>query len=172
MKLATKLISLSAVIFLSRITGAGLMFVAQALIAKWLGAESLGQYLQATAAANIVGALLPLGFQTIAAYFTAEYASLGLGSTLRTFLKQTYLQSMVMGTLVLAVGGFLTQKFFPGNIAITANWAAICVFAAGIALATISSNVLYALKRPILAMGSDTLLRPLLILVLGMHFRH
>ncbi|MBG1232749.1 lipopolysaccharide biosynthesis protein [Aestuariivirga litoralis] len=171
MRLPAKIFTSSALIFLSRIVGAAVMFGAQALIAKWLGAESLGQYLQAIAAANLCGGLFPLGYQTIAAYFAAEYSSLGKGHTLRAFMKQTYMQTIGMSVMVLLVGLFVLERFFPDNAAITFNWPQINLYATGIALAGISGNVLIAMKRPFLGMGVDTILRPLLIAAsLGMIF--
>lgn len=165
MKLPAKLFGLSTLIFLTRIGGAGVMFVAQALIAKWLGAEALGEYLQANAAANICSSFLPLGFQTVAAYFAAEYASLGLGRSLRTFLVQTYVQTALMAGFALIAGSLLLDYFLPGNLGITQNWAQICVFGTAIALAGISENVLIAMRRPMLGTASDTIFRPLIIAI-------
>ena len=45
--------------------GAGLIFLAQAAITRIWGSEYLAEYLLLIAAANIIGVILPLGFETI-----------------------------------------------------------------------------------------------------------
>jgi len=162
-KLPAKLFGISALIFLGRIGGAGVMFGSQALIAKWLGTDALGQYLQANAAANLCGGLLPLGFQTIAAYFTAEYASKAMGTSLRSFLRQAYAQTALMAVFVFLLGTLLLERFLPNNPGITQNWAQICIFGTAIGFVVTSGGVLNSLKRPLLGMTADTVLRPLLI---------
>ncbi len=77
---ARRLLSQSSVIFAARLFGAGVIFLAQAAIARFWGAEVLGEYLLVIAAVNIVAVVMPLGFETIGTYFAAEYRAKGEGA--------------------------------------------------------------------------------------------
>ena len=64
MSLRQRLLSQSTVIFGSRLFGAGLTFLVQVAIARFLGADVLGEYLLVMAAVNIIAVVMPLGFET------------------------------------------------------------------------------------------------------------
>ena len=86
MSLRQRLLSQSAIVFAARLGGAGLVFIFQAIMARYWGSAALGQYLIAIATANLLAITMPLGFQTIGTYFAADYAARGAGSSLRRFL--------------------------------------------------------------------------------------
>ena len=90
MDLRRRLLSQSTVIFAGRLFGAGLVFLAQAAIARYWGAEILGEYLLIIATVNIIGVVMPLGFETIGTYFAAEYRAKGEGRLLRGFMLRAY----------------------------------------------------------------------------------
>jgi O-antigen/teichoic acid export membrane protein len=135
------------------------MFLTQALIARKLGSLTLGQYTQATAMMNILASVMPLGFQVIASYFAVEYAVRGQSSALWKFLKQSYLQ-----TVLLAGALFITGlAFLPQLQSIQLLWVPICLMATAIAFVFISGSVLVALRRPLIGFSADVLLRPVTI---------
>ncbi len=103
-----------------RLLGAALIFAIQALIARKLGSETLGQYMQLAAAINIAAVILPLGFQVIASYFAVEYATRGQGSLLRRFLAQAYGQAVLLAALMLAAG--LAVKGWGWNGLLLDHW--------------------------------------------------
>ena len=87
MDLRKGLASQSMVIFVARIFGAGVIFVAQAAIARFWGAELLGEYLIIIASVNLIAVVMPLGFETIGTYFAAEYRAIRLSEGARSALK-------------------------------------------------------------------------------------
>jgi O-antigen/teichoic acid export membrane protein len=157
--LVRQLLSKSAIIFSARIVGAALMFITQAIIARKLGSLALGQYTQATATMNILASVMPLGFQVIASYFAVEYATRGQSGVLWTFLKQTYLQTIVVAGALFLAGLAFIPKLQPVQLL----WVPICIMAISIAFVFISGSVLVALKRPIIGLSADIILRPLTI---------
>ena len=83
MSLLHRLLSQSTVIFGARIFGAGLTFLVQVAIARFISAQALGDYILVMAAVNIIAVVMPLGFETIGTYFAAEYRAKGEGRLLR-----------------------------------------------------------------------------------------
>ena len=77
MSLQRRLASQSTMIFGARIGGSGLVFLTQALIARFWGAELLGEYLLVTATVNLIAVVMPLGFHTVGAFFAADYRARG-----------------------------------------------------------------------------------------------
>ena len=104
MELGRRLLSQSTTIFAARIFGAGITFLAQAAIARFWGAELLGEYLLIIATVNIIAVIMPLGFETTGTYFAAEYRAKGEGRLLRGFMGRAYFHVVVTGTIVLALG--------------------------------------------------------------------
>ena len=62
MSLRNRLLSQSTVIFGARLFGAGLTFLVQVAIARFLGGQALGEYILVMAAVNIIAVVMPLGF--------------------------------------------------------------------------------------------------------------
>ena len=164
MKLPSKLASRSAVIFLARILGAGMMFVGQAAIARFWGQAILGEYLVVIAAANLMAAFMPLGFQTIGTYFAAEYRARGQGNLIRRFSVMAFGQWAAM-TVLLAVFGLTALKLFgPTGDVVATHFLAVVIIAATTSLMFIDSSLLIGLKRPFAGFIADTLIRPALLI--------
>ena len=83
-----RLASQSATLFVARVCGAGLTFIAQAAIARSWGSVALGNYLLIIATVNLIAVVMPLGFETVGTYFAAEYRAKGEGRLLRGFLSK------------------------------------------------------------------------------------
>jgi O-antigen/teichoic acid export membrane protein len=163
MDLRRKLLSQSSVIFIARMFGAGLIFLTQAAITRIWGAEALGEYLLIIAAANIVGVILPLGFETIGTYFAAEYRAAGEGRMLRGFMLRAYGHVIALASLMVLGGQYLAGLLgAPGQVLLD-HWWPLCIMTLGNALLLVSGSLLIGLKRPFSAFFSDSLFRTALI---------
>jgi O-antigen/teichoic acid export membrane protein len=164
-RLFAKLFSQSNIIFGTRLGGAGVVFLAQAAIARFWGAEALGDFLLIIATANIVAVLMPLGFETTGTFFAAEYRAAGDGRHLRGFMKRAYGHVGIMSALLLIVGyplaGFLGA---PGHV-VQAHWGAVVLMTFATALVYCNSALLVGLKRPYAGFFADTVFRPMLMVL-------
>lgn len=158
-----RLLATSGIIFASRLLGAAAMFGIQALIARYYGADQLGRYMVAIAAINILAMCLPLGFQTIAAYFAAAYKSQGHGSHLRRFMREAVLQTVAMSIAAWVVLQLLQNAGWLDLSFSTEALSAIVLAAAAIAIIALCGAILVALKHPLLGMAGDALLRPAMV---------
>jgi len=164
MDLRRRLLSQSTVIFGARIFGAGLIFLAQAAIARFWGAEILGEYLLVIAAVNIVAVVMPLGFETIGTYFAAEYRAQGQGRLLDGFMSRAYGHILIVGALITTCCYPLTFLFGEPGRVLAGHWLAACLMAIATAVVYCNSALLVGLKRPFAGFFADTIFRPLLII--------
>lgn len=164
MDLKGRLLSQSSVIFAARAFGAAVIFLTQAAIARFWGAQILGEYLLIIATVNIVAVVLPLGFETIGTYFAAEYRAKSEGGLLRGFMRRAYGHVTVM-SLLLLVGGYPLVGFLgaPGEV-LRAHWLPACLMAFATAVVYCNSALLVGLKRPFAGFFADTIFRPLLVI--------
>jgi O-antigen/teichoic acid export membrane protein len=164
-RLLAKLFSQSNIIFGTRLGGAGVVFLAQAAVARFWGAEALGNFLLIVATANIVAVLMPLGFETTGTFFAAEYRAAGDGRHLRGFMKRAYGHVGIMSALLLIAGyplaGFLGA---PGHV-VQAHWGAVVLMTFATALVYCNSALLVGLKRPYAGFFADTVFRPMLMVL-------
>lgn len=161
MRSAARLFSLSAIILTIRLTGAAIMVGVQILIVRQLGAAQLGHYVEASAAINLLAAVMPLGFNIIASYFAVDYAARDDGRALRRFMRRAYTHVLLTGAAAFIVIPFSAGYVFAPGSAAAENVPALCVMAAAIAAVYVSGAVLSALRRPLLAFLGDGLVRPL-----------
>ncbi len=163
MDLRQRLLSQSTVIFAARIFGAGLIFLAQAAIARFWGAEVLGEYLLVIAAVNIVAVVMPLGFETIGTYFAAEYRARGQGQNLDGFMARAYGHVLICGALVTTCCYPLTSLLGEPGRVLADHWLAAGLMAIATAVVYCTSALLVGLKRPFAGFFADTVFRPLLV---------
>lgn len=161
-----QLASKSALIFAVRIGGAGVIFLAQAMIARLWGAAQLGEYLLAIAAANLMAIALPLGFQTVGSYFAAEYKAKNDGTTLSRFAVLAYGMAIFPGLALLYIVGQLIHLIGPAGTLLQSIWPTIAMMAFGTAIVNLNGAILVGLKKPFFGLFADTIFRPLFI-VLG-----
>lgn len=161
-----QLASKSALIFAVRIGGAGVIFLAQAMIARLWGAAQLGEYLLAIAAANLMAISLPLGFQTVGAFFAAEYKAKSDGATLARFAILAYGMAIFPGLLLLYGVGHIIHLIGPAGTLLQSIWPTIAMMAFGTAIVNLNGAILVGLKKPFFGLFADTIFRPLFI-VLG-----
>jgi len=163
MSIRRQLLSQSAGIFAARIAGAGAIFAIQALMARLWGAEALGQYLLAIAAANLLAVCLPLGFQTIGTFFVADYAARGAGRSLRRYMLHAYGHILMPGLAILVALGLLLPSLGGSAARLATVWVPISLLAVGTAVVFLNGAVLVGLKRPFAGFAVDMLVRPLIV---------
>lgn len=151
-------------IFGARLFGAGLTFLVQVAIARFIGAQALGDYILVMAAVNIIAVVMPLGFETIGTYFAAEYRARGEGRLLRGFMTRAYGHTAITGILLVAVGYPLANMFGEPGRALAAHWLPAMVLTIATAMVLVSGAMLVGLKRPFAGFFAETLARPLLAL--------
>jgi O-antigen/teichoic acid export membrane protein len=164
MNLLHRLLSQSTVIFGARLFGAGLTFLAQVAIARFLGPQALGDYILVMATVNIIAVVMPLGFETIGTYFAAEYRAKGEGRLLRGFMLRAYGHTAVTGALLLLLGYPVAALFGEPGRALAAHWIPAAVLAIATATVLVSGAMLVGLKRPFAGFFAETLFRPMLAL--------
>lgn len=164
MSLRRRLLGTSSKIYVGRLAGAALVFLAQAGIARFWGAEILGEYLLIIATVNIVSVLMPLGFETIGTYFAAEYRARGEGHLLRGFMLRSHWHIAISG-LVIYFGGLAVLGNFgePGRILLT-FWLPACLMAIANALIMCNGSLMVGLKHPYAGYLGDSVFRPILII--------
>ena len=164
MSLRAKLASQSAIIFGMRIVGAGLVFLAQAAIARFWGKATLGDYLLIMATVNVTAMAMPLGFQTVGTYFAAEYRARGQGHLLRRFALRTYMQAGLVALLALLVVGFVSRFASFSDDLFAQNWLPAAILTIATAVVFINSALLVGLERPFTGFFADGLFRPVLLI--------
>ncbi len=164
MSLHKRLASQSTVIFGARLLGAGLVFAVQAMIARFWGAELLGQYLLIIATVNLIAVVMPLGFHTVGTYFAAEYRAKGNRQQLRGFLVNAYGHVIAVTAVLLCVGHPLLSLFGVGDSALARHFVPVCLLAFGTSTVFVSGALLVGLKRPYAGFFADTLFRPMVVI--------
>ena len=165
MDLRRRLLSQSTVIFGARIFGAGLIFLAQAAIARYWGPEILGEYLLIIAAVNLIAVVMPLGFETTGTYFAAEYRAKGEGRLLRGFMVRAYAHVLITGTIVFALGYPVAMLFGDPGKALAAHWLPACIMAFATATVFVNSSILVGLRQPLAGFMADSIFRPMLVVL-------
>ena len=155
----TSVASQSMVIFAARIFGAAVIFAAQAMIARFWGAEILGEYLLIIATVNLIAVVMPLGFETIGTYFAAEYRAKGEGRLLRGFMLRAYGHTALTGALLLVLGYPVAELFGEPGRALAAHWMPAAVLAIATAIVLVSGAMLVGLKKPFAGFFAETLFR-------------
>lgn len=164
MSLRQRLLSQSTVIFGARLFGAGLTFLVQVAIARFLGSEALGEYILVMATVNIIAVVMPLGFEATGTYFAAEYRAKGEGKLLRGFMLRAYTHIALTGALVIIIGQPIARLFGDAGTAIASHWMPAAVLTIATAMVFVSGAMLVGLKRPFAGFFAETLFRPLLAL--------
>jgi O-antigen/teichoic acid export membrane protein len=162
-RLIAKLLTQSNIIFGTRLAGAGVIFLAQAAVARFWGAEMLADFLLVVATANILGVVLPLGFETTGTFFAAEYRAAGDGRNLRGFFYRAYGHIALMSVLLLIAGYPLMGLIgAPGKV-MQAHWIGVALMTCATAIVYCNSALLVGLKRPFAGFFVDTVFRPMLV---------
>lgn len=164
MSVHKRLASQSGIIFGARLVGAGLIFLAQALIARIWGPELLGEYLIVIATVNLIAVTMPLGFHTVGTYFAAEYRARGERKQLIVFLMRSYGHVVGAMVLLLLAGPLLLGPLGQGQSALAHHFVPIVLLAFSAALVYVNGALLVGLKRPFAGFFADTIFRPMMVM--------
>ena len=81
--------SIAGAAFLIRVFSAGLIYLSQILLARWMGSFEFGIYVYVWTLVLVIGDLSDLGLATAAQRFVPEYAKRGAFDLLRGFLSRS-----------------------------------------------------------------------------------
>lgn len=163
MSLKRKLASQSAVIFGMRVFGAGMGFVGQAAIARFLGSPVLGEYLLFAATINLIAVVMPLGFHTVGTYFAAEYQARQQRGLLWYFVRRAYMHVAVSAFVVFVLGAFVADRLGVPGQTLAAHWVPAAILGIATALEYVNGALLVGMKHPLAGFFADALLRPMLL---------
>jgi len=90
--------------FLIRVISAGLIYLSQILLARWMGSFEFGIYVYVWTLVSVIGDLSDLGFATSAQRFVPEYAKRGALDLLRGFLFRSRWLAVASASVIAAVG--------------------------------------------------------------------
>jgi O-antigen/teichoic acid export membrane protein len=153
--------------FLIRIASAGLAFLSQIILARWLGAFEFGLFSFAWMWVTVLGTLCTLGFAVSVIRCLPEYRTLGEMARMRGFLAMGRAAAAGVGFLVL-IGGigvlFLGPEIVEQTYVIPLGIALICVPA--YAVTDFQDGVGQSQGWMDLALVPPYVIRPLLLLAL------
>ena len=159
-----KLIGNFAVLTGGRLLGAAATFLTSLLIARKMGADTLGHFSVLLAAAGIISVLVAGGFPAIASVFTAKLAASDQKGVLRSLIAagQRHVIFGTIGSLIAALVYLTTTGASLPSAIWTATIAASAAF--GIAATNLFGSVLVGLNRQQAGLLPDTFIKPFLFL--------
>ncbi len=157
----------AAAAFVLQVAGAGLAYLSQLLLARWLGAHEFGVYTFTVGWSTIVAVLAGLGLATAVLRFVPVYLRSGKLGHLRGLLRVAVSCTLVAGAVTAALGSVAILLLDPGfaggtSAALFGLWTIPLL-----ALLTLQQEVARGLGRAVLAYAPPLVLRPTLILVLA-----
>ena len=90
--------------FLIRVVAAGLAFISQILLARWMGAYEFGIYVYVFTWVMVIGGIVDLGLASSAQRFIPQYSEKGALSHLRGFLSGSRWLSFCIATAIALAG--------------------------------------------------------------------
>ncbi|MDX2309027.1 MAG: lipopolysaccharide biosynthesis protein [Hyphomicrobium sp.] len=120
----------AAEVFLIRCASAGLLYLSQVAMARWIGASEYGIYVSVWTWVLILGGLCHLGFNVSTIRLVPEYREKGLNGDLRGLLFGSRVFAIFGGTLVALVGiagVWLLQDHISNPFLMPAYLALVCV---------------------------------------------
>jgi O-antigen/teichoic acid export membrane protein len=99
--------------FLIRVFSAGLIYLSQILLARWMGSFEFGIYVYAWTVVAVIGDLSDLGFASSAQRFVPEYAKRGALDLLRGFLSHSRWLAVGSASVIAAIGIFAVNFLAP-----------------------------------------------------------
>ena len=160
----TRLLQKSSVLMGARLPGGVLAFAVNIMIARWFGADVLGQFALAMALASLVAVFLPTGLQSIAMLFVSRYVAEQQTGDARAFIKTGYRRIGVLSALAagcFAVGFAVMRGHIEEQTLQLAGIA--CLTAPALALLNFNCGVLTGLKQQMLGLLPDLIVKPALM---------
>jgi len=154
-----------SVLLAGRIAGAFAIFVVNILIARLLGIEALGRFAIFASLVAILTICLPLGYNSVAAIFSAEYSATGKSALLRGYVS--WALKTIGGTAITLVTAwtffyYLTPQYLTGDN----YFLGIMVVTTAVATSILNLNsaIMTGQKRQVVGLLPEILLRPALLL--------
>ncbi|MEO1205057.1 MAG: polysaccharide biosynthesis C-terminal domain-containing protein [Pseudomonadota bacterium] len=151
--------------FAVRVASAGLLYVMQIALARWMGTFEYGIYVFVWTWVLVLGGLSPLGLNIIAMRLVPEYRETGALAKLRGFVHGSRVAAFAIGTTVAvlgALGVFVFEDYVTHYYVLPLYLALICVPIYGVVEAQDGMGRGYAWMG--LALVPPYVLRPLLII--------
>ncbi|GGK22517.1 oligosaccharide flippase family protein [Salinarimonas ramus] len=148
--------------FAIRVSAAALAFLTQIVLARLVGEEAYGEVAAAITVLGVVVAIAVLGLDTAAQRFVAHYRVEGDLASLRGFMRAARLAPLLLGCVIGAIGSAMTWNADP-----VLSLAFVMLPFVAVLLA--QEGIAKAFDWPVVALGPNFLLRPVLALglVLG-----
>ncbi len=164
-----RLVGRSSLLMAARLAGAGLAFLGNVAIVRYLGADALGLFALCMATASLIAVFLPLGRQATATLFVSEYDAKrrpdrlsGYVSAGRSIIwRMTAAVAAIAAILWFALEGQISREaFIAGAFAL--------VIAPALAFNSFNGGVLTGAHRPFSALLPESLIKPAFILIAAM----
>ena len=110
-----KIFSGSAFIFGCRIVGAGVAFITQVLMARWMGADELGVYVLAFSWLTILAVFSVAGLNGAAMRFIGDPLAQDDFASIRGFLRRSRQIALILSVLIGSVCALLVQQGYIGD---------------------------------------------------------
>ena len=160
------LTSMTLVLLVVRLGGAGAGFLTQLVLARLLVPDDLGLFFAAISLAIVTASIVTFGYPEIAPRFMSRYQERGQPGRRAAFLRQAYGDTFLLSVLF-AAGILLATWFWPG--AQEAERVLFAITAIGmpvVALISLNSGIALALRAFLLAYGPEVFLRPVIFLII------
>lgn len=159
--------------FLIRVLSAGIAYVSQVLMARWMGGSEFGTYVAVWVWVLLIGHLANAGLASAAQRFVPEYAERGDHDGLRGFIGGGRRLGMAIATVIAVAGLAILWRFgelFTGAMVMPLALAALCL--PMFVLTDIQDGIARSWNWTDLALGPPYLIRPFILLgcMAGGHF--
>ncbi|MGQ3353002.1 MAG: lipopolysaccharide biosynthesis protein [Phreatobacter sp.] len=151
--------------FLIRVLSAGIAYVSQVLMARWMGGSEFGTYVSVWVWVLLIGHLSNAGLASAAQRFVPEYAERGDQDGLRGFIGGGRRLGMVIATVIAATGLAILWRFaslVSDAMIMPLALAAICL--PMFVLTDIQDGIARSWNWTDLALGPPYLIRPFILL--------
>jgi len=156
---------MALLIFAIRVVGAGLAYLSQIILARWMGAHEYGIYSLVWTWIIILGIFACCGFSSSPNRFIPEYTEKNDLDHLRGFLLSSRLLALAVATLIAAAGMLFVWLIRPVIDAYYVLPAIIILFALPLfSPGSVQDGIARSYDWPLLAMMPTFIWRPLLIL--------
>ena len=154
--------------FAFQVAGVGMSYVAQVLLARWLGASEYGRYTYLIAWASLLSVFASLGFPTAVLRFVPEYLSQKKWSFLRGLLHVSGGLTFVVGLAISTVLA-ITISTCTSILGLAETQAGILVLGIWLvpilALVNLNAEMFKGFRRIALAYAPQVILRPVVLVV-------
>ncbi len=165
--LARRMLHVSGLLTVARVAAAGLTFVFQALLARWMGADGLGVYVLATSLASVLAIFATMGFGAVTSRFLAAYRAQGRDDLIAGF-RQSSFRHLAAASSILVGAAAAAILLVPGLVSPELRQPLALGAVAAPVLGLIRVNGAYANvnRRFLLGFLPDILARPALQIAL------